>query len=75
MTAKLTNSLGAVGACEQKVELLLRNGWVPRIIATLAVAIDKTVKTLKAEEQVIFKTEVRFHHKVFAACHCSLVAV
>ena len=50
LAAQLSGSLGAVAAWERKVELLLRNCWLPPVVATLVAAMEKTAAMLRAEE-------------------------
>jgi hypothetical protein len=46
VAASLASSLGSVAAQQEKVQALLRHGWIPRLISTLAPAIEVAAKEL-----------------------------
>ena len=46
VAASLTSSLGSVAAQQEKVQALLRHGWIPRLISTLAPAIEVAAEEL-----------------------------
>jgi len=50
IAASLASSLGAIGAREEKVQCLLRHGWVPRVIATLPAALAAATAELTEAE-------------------------
>lgn len=46
VAASLASSLGSVAAQQEKVQALLRHGWIPRLISTLAPAVTAAAEEL-----------------------------